>query len=269
MRLGPDHLYVVGDHSRLAQVFSNVITNAAKYTPPGGQIRILVNASEAEIEVEISDNGAGIAAEFMPELFEMFAQADRSVDRSQGGLGIGLPVVKKLIGMHGGRITARSDGLGHGSTFSICLPRAPAPQKIFTPVAVESASPRRILIVDDNTDAGTSLSTLLQLDGHETRTAFSSLDALSVAESFVPDIVLLDIGLPEMDGYEVARRLRQTPQGSRIHIVALTGYGQQEDRDRARQAGFDAHLVKPVDYPELLKLLASFPGVHRASSLQT
>ena len=254
-RPSPDPVYVFGDDARLVQVFSNVITNAAKYTEPGGQIQIQVNASEEQIEVEISDNGAGIAAEFMPQLFDMFAQADRTLNRSQGGLGIGLPVVKKLIGMHGGRITARSEGLGRGSTFSIYLPRAQAPQADSCQAAVEMVGTHRILIVDDNADAGTSLSALLQLNGHETQTAFSSVDALSLAESFDPDIVLLDIGLPEMDGYEVARRLRRTPQGPRIHIIALTGYGQQADRDRARQAGFDGHLVKPLDFAALDRML--------------
>jgi CheY-like chemotaxis protein len=164
-------------------------------------------------------------------------------------------VVKKLIGMHGGRITARSEGLGGGSTFSIYLPRAQAPQADSCQAAVEMVGTHRILIVDDNADAGTSLSALLQLNGHETQTAFSSVDALSLAESFDPDIVLPDIGLPEMDGYEVARRLRRTPQGPRIHIIALTGYGQQADRDRARQAGFDGHLVKPLDFAALDRML--------------
>jgi CheY-like chemotaxis protein/two-component sensor histidine kinase len=252
--IGPVH--VNGDHARLVQVFANILTNAAKYTEPGGRIGIRVDASDELVQVHISDNGTGIAPEFMPHLFEMFAQADRTLDRSQGGLGIGLPVVKRLVDMHGGKIAARSEGLGRGSVFTISLPRAEGPRTTAVPVASDAGPARRILIVDDNADAGTSLGALLQLDGHETQTAFSSLDALQLAQSFSPDIVLLDIGLPEMDGYEVARRLRQFPHGQRINIIALTGYGQEEDRKRAQDAGFDAHLVKPLDFTALGKLLA-------------
>jgi CheY-like chemotaxis protein len=250
-------LYVKGDLARLVQTFGNVMTNAAKYTEAGGKIAIKVTASDDEVNVEISDNGAGISPEFLPRIFDLFTQADRTLDRAQGGLGIGLSVVKKLVEMHGGRISARSAGLGRGSAFEIVLPRAEAPlAQVDGALAVRVPS-RRILIVDDNADAANTLSELLKMDGHVTQPAFSAEEALALAESFDPEFVLLDIGLPRMDGYEVAKRLRLSPARRHTKLIALTGYGQPEDRDRAEAAGFDAHLVKPVDIAALEKLLAS------------
>ena len=253
---GLDPLYVRGDLARLVQSFGNVMTNAAKYTEPGGKISIHVSSSDDSVTVEIRDTGAGISAEFMPRLFDLFAQADRTLDRAEGGLGIGLSVVKKLVEMHGGRISARSEGLGRGSTFEFTFPRveAPAPSDVSTQsVGVPS---RRILIVDDNADAANSLSELLKMDGHVSQPAFTAEDALSLAQSFDPDVVLLDIGLPRMDGYEVARRLRHSLLRKGATLIALTGYGQAEDRERAQAAGFDAHFVKPLDLAALTKLLA-------------
>ncbi len=248
-------LYVTGDLARLVQSFGNVMTNAAKYTEAGGKIGIQATGAAETVRVAISDNGAGISPEFMPSIFHLFAQADRTLDRSQGGLGIGLSVVKKLVEMHGGTISARSGGLGCGSVFEITLPRAAPPQAQAGDSPTVPVSPRRILIVDDNVDAANSLSELLKLDGHATVPAFSAEDALSLAESFAPDVVLLDIGLPGMDGYEVAKHLRRSASCGNVTLIALTGYGQQEDRDRAQAAGFDAHLVKPVDFTALAKLL--------------
>jgi len=254
-----ESIYVVGDLARLVQSIANVISNACKYTAPGGLIGIQVDADGELARIQISDNGAGIAPDFMPFLFELFAQANRTLDRAQGGLGIGLSVVKKLIEMHGGEVIARSEGVGMGSTFEITLPRV-APPPVGAVSAVNPESPtRRILIVDDNADAATSLAVLLDLDGHQTRTAFSAADALKLVEDFAPEYVLLDIGLPEMDGYQVARRLREGVRGARLVLVALTGYGQSEDRQRASDAGFDAHLVKPVDFGALARLLARTP----------
>ncbi len=217
-------------------------------------IGIRVSATEDAVSVEISDTGTGISAEFMPRIFDLFAQADRTLDRAQGGLGIGLPLVKKLVEMHGGQISARSEGLGRGSTFHITLPRVEASAKTLARPSTAKVPTRRVLIVDDNVDAATSLSELLKMDGHLTQPAFSGEQALAMVENFSPDFVLLDIGLPSIDGYEVARRMRQTS----LHatIVALTGYGQEEDRERAQAAGFDAHFVKPVDLAALTKLLA-------------
>jgi CheY-like chemotaxis protein len=249
-------LYVTGDLARLVQSFGNVMTNAAKYTEAGGKIGIQMTGTAEAVKVVISDNGAGISAEFMPSIFDLFAQADRTLDRSQGGLGVGLSVVKKLVEMHGGTISAHSAGLGCGSVFEITLPRAAPPQAQAGDSSTAPVSSRRILVVDDNADAANSLSELLKLDGHATMPAFSAEDALSLSESFAPDVVLLDIGLPRMDGYEVAKQLRQSALRGNVTLIALTGYGQQEDRDRARAAGFDAHLVKPVDFAALAKLLA-------------
>jgi signal transduction histidine kinase/ActR/RegA family two-component response regulator len=254
---GLEPVHVIGDLARLVQSFANVMSNAAKYTPPGGLIRIQVVPRGDSVGVEISDNGAGIAPEFMPRLFELFSQSNRTLDRAQGGLGIGLSVVKKIVEMHGGEVSGRSEGVGRGSTFEITLPRG-TPATAESPAArISKASPRRIFIVDDNVDAAASLAALLELDGHRTQAAFTSADALTMVESFAPHIVLLDIGLPNMDGYEVARRLRKSARGDRMTLIALTGYGQQEDRDRAVDAGFDAHLVKPVDFAALEKLLAT------------
>ncbi len=248
-------LYVTGDLARLVQTFGNVMTNAAKYTEAGGKIGIQVTGTATLVKVAISDNGAGISPEFMPSIFDLFAQADRTLDRSQGGLGIGLSVVKKLVEMHGGAISAHSAGLGCGAVFEITLPRAAPPLAQAQDSSTVPVPSRRILIVDDNADAANSLSELLKLDGHATMPAFSAEDALSLAESFAPDVVLLDIGLPRMDGYEVAKHLRRSASRGNVTLIALTGYGQQEDRDRARAAGFDAHLVKPVDFTALAKLL--------------
>jgi len=248
-------LYVKGDLARLVQSFGNVMTNAAKYTGVGGKISIRVVGSDDAVKVEISDDGAGISPDFMPHIFELFTQADSTLDRAQGGLGIGLSVVKKLVEMHRGSITARSDGLGSGATFEITLPRVQAPEQKSPRERDADVIPRRILVVDDNADAANSLSELLRMDGHQTTPAFSADDALAFAQSFNPDIVLLDIGLPKMDGYEVARRMRHSLLRKGAVLIALTGYGQADDRERAQAAGFDAHLVKPVDLVALGKLV--------------
>jgi signal transduction histidine kinase len=251
-----EQLYVTGDSSRLVQSLANVMTNAAKYTQEGGKIGITVSSSVDTVRIEISDNGAGIAPEFIPQIFDLFAQSDRTLDRSQGGLGIGLSVVKKLVEMHGGSVAARSEGLGRGATFEIALPRAATPVEKTADVAGMTFPGFRILVVDDNHDAATTLSELLRLDGHEPHAVFSAEGALEISQTFSPDVVLLDIGLPKMDGYEVARRLREISFTARPTLIALTGYGQSEDRAKALSAGFDAHLVKPVDFAALEKLLA-------------
>ena len=233
------------------------MTNSAKYTEAGEDQYPRDSAT-----ADIVDGGGQrqrrreFPPEFMPRLFDLFAQADVTLERSQGGLGIGLSVVKKLVEMHGGQVSARSEGLGRGSTFLITLPRAAPPLVEFVSTTTAGIPSRRILIVDDNTDAANSLSELLKMDGHETLPAFSAEEALSFADVFNPEIVLLDIGLPRMDGYEVARRLRLSPLHSRATLIALTGYGQQDDLDRAQTAGFDAHLIKPVDLTTLTKLLS-------------
>jgi CheY-like chemotaxis protein len=202
--------------------------------------------------------GAGIPAELLPRIFDLFVQGDRTLDRSQGGLGIGLSVVRRLVEMHGGQVTARSAGVAEGSTFTIRLPLIEPPRVRAGQPEHFTAAQQRILIVDDNQDAADSLALLLQLDGHDTQAVYTSKAALERAQSYNPDVVLLDIGLPEMNGYEVARKLRALPGLERVRLIALTGYGQAEDQARAQAAGFDDHLMKPVDSLALKQALAGF-----------
>jgi PAS domain S-box-containing protein len=248
--------YVNGDHARLVQCVANVVANAVKYTDPGGEIRIQSRAEGESVLVEISDTGVGIAAELLPRVFDLFVQSDRTLDRAQGGLGIGLAVVRRLVEMHEGQVAVRSPGLGCGSTFQLRLPRIARPPVPGT-VAVPVKSPsRRVLIVDDNQDAANSLAVLLSLQGHQTRAAHSGKATLECLQSFKPEVILLDLGLPDMNGYVLAERLSSMPQSSGMRLIALTGYGQTEDRQRTQAAGFDDHLVKPVDLPTLERTLA-------------
>ena len=249
-------LYVNGDFARLVQCIVNVLSNAAKYSDPGSWIRIETRAEGATAVIAISDNGVGISAELLPSIFDLFVQSDRTLDRAQGGLGIGLSVVKRLIEMHDGQVSARSAGLGHGSTFELRLPRTARPEAVSPTGVPLKAPPRRVLVVDDNVDAANSLAMLLGVEGHEAQVAYGSREALERIESFQPDVALLDIGLPEINGYELARRLRVLPQLEGLRLVALTGYGQPEDHERTRAAGFDDHLVKPVDTSTLERTLA-------------
>ena len=250
-------IYLNGDAARLVQVFSNVLANAAKYTEPNGYIEMRVLELRGDsVTVEVSDNGAGISAESLPKIFDLFMQVDRTLDRAQGGLGVGLSLVKKLVEMQGGLVTAHSAGLGRGSTFSITLPRSPAPVEKSSDDLAPPAAPRRILIIDDSVDGATVLAQMLSLDGHECETVFSAQEGLERATSYRPDFVLLDIGLPTIDGYEVARRLRENTQLEGTRLLAMTGYDQPEDRDRALSAGFDDHFVKPVDVRRLKTTLA-------------
>jgi PAS domain S-box-containing protein len=252
---GFEHIHVNGDITRLVQCMGNVLANAAKYTNDGGEIRVRSTINGTNALIEISDNGMGISPELLPRIFDLFVQSDRTLDRAQGGLGIGLAVVKRLIEMHGGRVAARSDGIGKGSSFEIRLPLIEQSEiEVPEPDLIET-TPRRVLVVDDNSDAADMLALLLQLDGHLVQAVYSSRDALERAHTFQPDIMLLDIGLPEINGYEVAQRLRATPALSDIRLVAVTGYGRSEDRARARAAGFDDHLVKPVEAIELKRVL--------------
>jgi CheY-like chemotaxis protein len=253
-------LYVNGDLTRLVQSIVNILTNAAKYTDPGGKIELQTRAEADYALMEVSDNGAGISPDLLPRVFELFVQGDRTLDRSLGGLGIGLSVAKQLIEMHGGKVTAASPGLGRGSTFRLWLPLIERPGSLLSERADPRQLSRRVLIVDDNVDAADSLALVLELDGHVTKTGYSAQDALEQAVAFEPDVILLDIGLPEMDGYEVARRVRALGRADDIKLIALTGYGQVEDLRRAQEAGFDDHLVKPVDFETLTRCLAGLPG---------
>jgi signal transduction histidine kinase/ActR/RegA family two-component response regulator len=255
-------LYVSGDRTRLVQVVSNILNNAAKYTPSGGRIALRVTSEGGEAVIAVSDNGQGIEPQVLPYIFDLFTQAERTPDRSQGGLGIGLALVKSLVALHGGRVAAFSDGPNKGSEFVIRLPllsgaeaqEAQQPQDHAGDAAV------RVLVVDDNADAAQMLATLLEAHGHVVGVEYDGTGGLARALRERPEVMLLDIGLPDMDGHELARRLRSSPDTANAMLIALTGYGQSEDRERARQAGFDRHLVKPADLSELLRILAEVRG---------
>jgi signal transduction histidine kinase/integral membrane sensor domain MASE1 len=255
----PVHLH--GDLLRLAQVFANLLNNAAKYSERGGHIGIKGSMDGKELVVRVTDDGIGMSRDLVPHVFELFVQSDRSMARSQGGLGIGLTLVKRLVEMHDGSVSAHSAGPGLGSEFTVRLPvlaatAAHAPAGDGDAASRKaSARGRRILVVDDNVDAAESLSVLLRMKGHSVATAHDGPEALSQAESFSPEVVLLDLGLPGMNGYDVARDLRRKPGRDKLTVVAITGYGQEEDRRRSQEAGIDHHLVKPVDPGELHALL--------------
>ena len=252
-------IYVNSDPARLAQVIGNLLNNACKFTDTGGKVAVSLEATDGDAIVRVKDNGIGIGAEDIPHLFELFAQVDTSLERSQGGLGIGLTLAKKLVEMSGGSIEAHSEGLGMGSEFVIRLPLATAAEQAVSAAssshAVTSEGAYRVLIVDDNIDGAASMAMLIRLRGHEAFLAHDGLEAIEAAENVNPHAILLDIGLPSLNGYEVCRRIRQTPFGKDVVLIAVTGWGQQEDRNRSQEAGFDTHIVKPVDHEALLTLL--------------
>jgi PAS domain S-box-containing protein len=262
--VGEKPVYVNGDSARLVQCLVNLLANAAKYTDAGGTIRVAMRQEGTQAVVTVSDTGMGIAKELLPQIFELFVQSERSLDRAQGGLGIGLSVVKRLVEMHGGVVTAVSPGAGHGSTFEVRLPVIPAPKETCVEDSKSSSGGHRILIVDDNSDAADSLALLLRLNGHNTQSVYVPEEALERTLEFRPQTVLLDIGLPRIDGYEVARRIRARDQD--VRLIALTGYGQRDDIERARAAGFDAHLIKPVDLAVLDRLLEESPADFTSAS---
>jgi signal transduction histidine kinase/ActR/RegA family two-component response regulator len=269
--LPPQPVHLHADPTRLAQVVGNLLNNACKFTDKGGHVWLTVEQEGEQAVIRVRDNGIGIAAEQLPRLFEMFAQVDTSLERSRDGLGIGLTLVKTLVELHGGTVEAHSDGLGRGSEFAIRLPISVETPKLLSPATASEPTPavrRRILIVDDNEDGAESLAILLRLDGHETQTSHDGVEAIEAAERFRPDAVLLDIGLPKLNGYEVCRRIREEPWGKDMVLVALTGWGQEEDRRRSREAGFNSHMVKPVNHDVLMKLLASLPPGRNAGSQQ-
>lgn len=257
--LWPRPIRLHGDPVRLTQVFSNILNNACKYTKPGGQIRISSEARDSEVVVTVKDSGIGIAPDQLDVVFDLFAQIDRTLERTQSGLGIGLTLVKRLAELHGGTVRAQSQGLGMGTEIIVHLPTIEAAQEspAARPGAVDEAGARqRFLVVDDNEDSASSLAMLLSIDGHEVQVAHDGIAAVEAAERFGPDVVLLDIGLPRLNGYEACRRIRSQGSGSSIAIIALTGWGQEEDRRKSREAGFDHHLIKPIDYDALKDWLA-------------
>ncbi len=258
--LPPQPIYLHADPARMAQVLGNLLSNACKFTDPGGHIWLTVEREGGQAVIRVRDNGIGIAARDLPRIFEMFTQIDASMERSAGGLGIGLSLVRTMVELHHGVIEAHSPGVGQGSEFVVHLPMdvhvsaATSPPQ-GSPSSETAVTPRRVLVVDDNRDSAESLAMLLSLDDHDVRTAHDGLEALDEAEAFRPDVVLLDIGLPKLNGYEVASRIREQPWGKNTILVAMTGWGQDQDRVHSANAGFNAHMVKPVDHGALKKLL--------------
>jgi signal transduction histidine kinase len=254
------------DPMRLAQVLMNLLTNAAKYTEKGGHIWLTAELQGNEVVVSVRDTGVGIAAGHLPLLFKMFSQVTPALERSQGGLGIGLALVRAIVELHGGSVEASSAGPGLGSEFIVRLPIAAAPVEMFVETSNhneegQSSRQRRILVADDNRDATDGMAMMLRMKGHHTRTAYDGLEAVQLAASFRPDLLLLDIGMPKMNGYEVARHIRQQPWGKNMVLIALTGWGQEKDKRRALEAGFDHHQTKPVVPATLEKLLDLFNPV--------
>jgi CheY-like chemotaxis protein/anti-sigma regulatory factor (Ser/Thr protein kinase) len=250
---------VCGDAKRLVQVLSNLLNNAAKYTPAGGHIQLAVGVDETEVRVRVQDDGIGIPGDLQPRIFELFSQAERTPDRSQGGLGLGLALVKSLVELHRGTVSVTSQGTGTGSCFMVALPRLDQASRPHEDAAeAAEAAPERgldVLVVDDNEDAAEMLKLLLESAGHRVRVEHDPLRALEDAAAHPPQAAFIDIGLPSIDGYELVRRLRAQPATAAATYVALTGYGQETDRARALAAGFDEHLVKPTHPDRLLSLL--------------
>ena len=267
----PEPLWLDADPTRLAQVIGNLLNNAAKYTQNGGRITLTVRRDGPEAVIQISDSGRGISQDMLIRVFELFTQVSETPDRAQGGLGIGLALVKRLVEMHHGTVVAQSAGIGQGSTFTLRLPMVsvlPIPVQ-HVPVGVLASDQielhgRRVLIVDDNVDVATTLAEMLALSGHQTITAFSGLEALDAAATFDPEVIFLDIGLPGMNGYEVARKLRANPFHDNALLVAVTGWGSEMDRRRSKDAGFDVHLTKPVEPAAFDDLLARFTSLTEA-----
>jgi CheY-like chemotaxis protein len=249
------------DPARISQVFSNLLTNATKFTDRGGLIEIEAKIDGSDVLISVTDDGIGIPCEELAHVFDMFRQVDQSLEKSHGGLGVGLTLVRRLVELHDGTVNAQSEGAGKGCTFIVRLPIAKATQKERKPqkVVAEKLSNTkfRILVVDDNQDSGRTMSMLLEVKGHDVRTAGDGLEAIAVAEDFRPDVILMDVGMPKLNGYEATQRLRKTDFGRDIMIVALTGWGQASDIARSVEAGCSAHLVKPVDFAELERLLAT------------
>jgi CheY-like chemotaxis protein len=260
VRLPPEPLWIDGDATRLEQVVVNLLNNAAKYTDEGGHIWLTLRPEDNEAVLQVRDSGVGIAPKLMPRIFDLFTQADRSLARSQGGLGIGLHLVHRLVEMHGGHVAAYS-ALGQGSEFVVRLPVVlpSEPQSASPPIekAKRAGPSLRVLVVDDNEDMVQTLTMLLRDSGHDVRTAYDGPTALEAAGDYRPNVVLLDIGLPGLDGYEVAKRIREQPALQNAVLIAMTGYGQEKDRQRSQEAGFDHHLIKPADFAKVKQILAT------------
>jgi CheY-like chemotaxis protein/anti-sigma regulatory factor (Ser/Thr protein kinase) len=262
IQLPAQPIFLQADAARLAQVVSNLLTNSCKYTEQNGQIVVSAKQQDGHVVIRVRDNGIGIPSTMLSHVFEMFVQIDQSLERTKGGLGIGLTLVKRIVEMHGGTVTANSEGLGKGSEFIVQLPvtEEAAPNQTNPSTSdppSRAASRQKILVVDDNVDGAQSLAMMLRVLGNETRTAHDGLKAIDAAAEFLPDVILLDIGLPLLNGYDVCRQIRAHAWSKDTLIIALTGWGQDKDREQSAKAGFDHHLVKPVDLTALQNLLAA------------
>jgi CheY-like chemotaxis protein/two-component sensor histidine kinase len=258
--VGGPSVWVDGDETRVEQIVTNLVGNATKFTPPGGEVRVTIAREDSQAVLEVRDTGVGIGTETLATIFDLFAQGERTLDRAQGGLGIGLTLVRRLVELHGGSVEAASAGPGRGSVFTVRLPTvAPLASTVPAPPAARKRldSPRRILVVEDNADAREMLCVVLAHEGHDVHEAADGPTGLDAAAACRPDVALIDVGLPGLDGYEVARRIRAGATGETPYLIAITGYGQPEDRRRAREAGFDTHLVKPIDPIRLAEVIAT------------
>jgi CheY-like chemotaxis protein len=259
--MSQDSIYVEADRLRLTQVFLNLLNNAAKYTPDPGHVWLNVEQAGDTVVIRVKDTGVGIAAESLPHVFELFYQVDRSFTRSEGGLGLGLTLVHRLVEMHGGKVEVRSEGMNRGSEFIVQLPvtaQRPASDGLMQDQIGQTSLPvrsRRILVADDFPQSAETLARLLEKDGNEVQIAKDGVAAVETAAEFLPDIILMDLAMPRLDGYQAAHRIRQQPWGKPMILIALTGWGQQQDRRRTQEAGFDAHLTKPVNYDAIVSLL--------------
>lgn len=260
VKLADDRVWIEGDQLRLAQAVSNLLTNSARYTEQQGHIRLVIRREDDWVAVQVTDNGIGIASELLPQVFDLFTQADNNLARSRGGLGIGLTLVKRIVELHGGSVLAASDGIGMGSTFTIRLPMTQSDTSAegthVPPIRQMQLPKKRVLVVDDNVDAVESLAAILRLAGYDVLCLYDGEAALNAIPTFSPNVVILDIGLPGVNGHEVAQRIRQELGLQSVKLLAVTGYGQEEDHRRSRLAGFDYHLTKPVDPIALERLIS-------------
>jgi CheY-like chemotaxis protein len=268
VQIGTEPVWINGDATRLDQVLANLLNNAAKFTPPGGRLVLTTGLEGREAVIRVRDSGIGIEPSLLPRIFDLFVQGDTSLDRSKSGLGIGLALVRQVVTMHSGRVAARSAGAGQGSEFVVSLPVLPFEMAVIEePEAapVHEAPPLKVLVVDDQPDLADSITLLISALGHEATAAYGGEDALRVARTDRPDVMIVDIGMPHMTGYDLARRIRENGALAGIRLVALTGYGREEDRARVLDAGFDLHLTKPIGEVELLNVLNSLGAVRRTS----
>jgi signal transduction histidine kinase/ActR/RegA family two-component response regulator len=270
LTISTEPVWIEGDGVRIEQVVTNLVGNALKYTPAGGAICVTVRAEGEEAVLKVADNGLGIPSNLLPRVFDLFVQGERSLDRPQGGLGIGLTLARRLVGLHHGTVSAFSEGPGCGSTFVVRLPRVPSPHEASPPPSstLSGCAGRRVLLIEDNRDAREMFRTMLELAGHHVLEAEEGVSGLDMLRTSRPDVAVIDVGLPGLDGYEVARRFRADPAGSGVLLVALTGYGTPEARERSRRAGFDHHLTKPVDRETLQRLVCGAgirPEAHPAA----